>query len=253
MKIEKYTKLKGNKYNVCIDGINIKLYDDVIIKFELLRKKEISNELFKEIVMYNDYLEAYYKALKYLTKRMRTEKEVYLYLIKDFDKKVVKETIAKLKNDGYLNEEVYIKCYIDDQLILGNMGPNKIIKELVNLGCSHDAVNKRITSIDDEIWLDKIEKIINKKVRLNKNYGVNKLKDKIIYELGNMGYYKWMIDLVLKRTEFNDTDGILEKEYKKIMIKLTKKYEGNELKFKVINKLLAKGFTYEQIKKILND
>ena len=49
MKIEKYTKLKGNKYNVCIDGINIKLYDDVIIKFELLRKKKFLMNYLKKL------------------------------------------------------------------------------------------------------------------------------------------------------------------------------------------------------------
>ena len=39
MKIGKYTKLKDNRYSVKIDDLTIKLYDDVIVKFELLRVK----------------------------------------------------------------------------------------------------------------------------------------------------------------------------------------------------------------------
>ena len=44
MIIKKYTKMKSNKYKVLIDDIEVKLYDDVIIKYQLLRKKELSEE-----------------------------------------------------------------------------------------------------------------------------------------------------------------------------------------------------------------
>ena len=84
MKIGKYTKLKSNKYSVVFDDITVKLYDDVIVKYELLRLKEIDEKQFKEITEYNDKLEAYYKSLKYITKKLRTEKEIYKYLDKDF-------------------------------------------------------------------------------------------------------------------------------------------------------------------------
>ena len=83
MKIGKYTKLKSNKYSVEIDGISVKLYDDVIVKYELLRRKEIDDNLFKEMTEYNDRLEAYYKALKYISKKLRTEKEIEKYLSED--------------------------------------------------------------------------------------------------------------------------------------------------------------------------
>ena len=128
MKVGKYTKLKSNKYSVEIDGISVKLYDDVIVKYELLRIKEINDKLFKEITEYNDKLEAYYKSLKYITKKLRTEKEIYKYLEKDYDKKTILETIDKLKNSGYLNKELYLKCYISDQVNMNLVGPNKIKK-----------------------------------------------------------------------------------------------------------------------------
>ena len=104
MKIGKYTKLKSNKYSVVIDDITVKLYDDVIVKYELLRLKEIDDKLFKEITEYNDRLEAYYKSLKYITKKLRTEKEIYKYLDKDYSKEIILETIDKLKRMGYLNK-----------------------------------------------------------------------------------------------------------------------------------------------------
>ena len=116
MKIGKYTKLKSNKYSVVIGDITVKLYDDVIVKYELLRLKEIDDKLFKEITEYNDRLEAYYKSLKYITKKLRTEKEIYKYLEKDYNKDIIFETIDKLKRMGYLNKELYLKSYLSDQV-----------------------------------------------------------------------------------------------------------------------------------------
>ena len=62
MKIGKYTKLKDNRYSIKIDDLTIKLYDDVIVKFELLRLKEIDESLFKEITEYNDKFSSYFSS-----------------------------------------------------------------------------------------------------------------------------------------------------------------------------------------------
>jgi regulatory protein len=178
MKIVKYTKLKSNKYSVLIDDVNVKLYDDVIVKYELLRTKEIDEKLFKEIADYNDKLEAYYKSLKYITKKLRTEKEIYKYLEKDYDKKVIFETIDRLKKMGYLNEELYLKAYVSDQINMSLVGPNKIKKDLTALGYKEEDIIEYIDNIDRDVWISKIEKLVNKKLNGNRNLGVLKLKDK---------------------------------------------------------------------------
>lgn len=252
MKIKKYTKMKGNKYNVLIDDEVIKLYDDVIIHFELLRKDDIDEDLYEEIIEYNNSLEAYYKALKYISKRLRTEKEVYVYLEKDYTKKVVKETIDRLKKDGYLNEEIYLKCYFTDAINLKSIGPNKIKKELLKLGYEESVINDKLNEVDDSVWISKIENIVKKKINSNKSYGSNKLKEKILYELSNNGYYKWMIEDVIKSSEFKNDSSVIEKEYNKVYNKLCKKYEGYELDSKIMAKLIAKGFYYEEVKDVIS-
>lgn len=253
MKIKKYTKLKSNKYNVEIDDLNVKLYDDVIIKFELLRKDEIDEDLFQEITEYNDRLEAYYKALKYISRKLRTEKEMIKYLENDYSRSVVRETIDKLKKDGYLNEEIYLKSYLIDQVNLGISGPNKIKKDLVKLGIDAEKVVSKISEISDDIWLSKLEKIVNKKIKSNKSYSTNKLKEKLLYDLSNLGYYKWMIEEVINKSEFSNNDNLIEKEYSKAYNKLSKKYTGYELETKIISKLITKGFYYDDIKKFMTN
>ena len=253
MKIGKYTKLKSNKYSVVIDDITVKLYDDVIVKYELLRLKEIDDKLFKEITEYNDRLEAYYKSLKYITKKLRTEKEIYKYLDKDYSKEIILETIDKLKRMGYLNKELYLKSYLSDQVHMSLNGPNKIKKDLVSLGYDEDEIKESIESIDNDIWLDKVQKIINKKIKSNRNLGSNKLKEKLVYDLSNMGYYKWMIEDIIHSTEFSSDSNILEKEYNKLYARLSRKFDGSSIDYQIRMKLLQKGFYSSEIDKFIQN
>ena len=253
MKIGKYTKLKSNKYSVVIDDITVKLYDDVIVKYELLRLKEIDDKLFKEITEYNDRLEAYYKSLKYITKKLRTEKEIYKYLDKDYSKEIILETIDKLKRMGYLNKELYLKSYLSDQVHMSLNGPNKIKKDLVSLGYDEDEIKESIESIDNDIWLDKVQKIINKKIKSNRNLGSNKLKEKLVYDLSNMGYYKWMIEDIVHSTEFSSDSNILEKEYNKLYARLSRKFDGSSIDYQIRMKLLQKGFYSSEIDEFMQN
>ncbi len=250
MKIEKYKKLKSNKYEVVIDDIKVKLYDDVIVKFQLLRKKELTIEEFEEITEYNDRLEAYYKSLRYITRKLRSEKEIWKLLDKDFSKEIIKETIERLKSDGYLNEELFLKSYINDQINFGTYGPNKVKDDLIKLGFSEEVANERVNNISDDIWLDKISKIINRRVSSNRTYGVYKLKEKIVYDLSRMGFYKWMIEDVLDGYTLSTDISVVRKEYMKLYNKLSKKLEGSDLDYQIRMKLFQKGFTTEEIEAI---
>ena len=89
-------------------------------------------------------------------------------------------------------------------------------------------------------------------LRRNKSHGVNKLKEKILYDLMEMGFYKSMIEEVILESEFKVSDDVLIKEYNKIKNKLNKKYEGYELETKILTKLVSKGFYYEDIKRVMN-
>ena len=252
MKIIKFSKLKSNKYNVTLeDGEVLKLYDDVIVKYSLIRYKEIKDEELDDLVKYNESLDAYYSALKYLTIKMRSEWELKKYLSRKYEDDVINETISKLKKDGYLNRELYIKCYVDDAVALSNVGPNKIRKELSKLGFFDDEM-EYVSLIDDEVWLGKLDKIVSKKINSNHRYSTNKLKEKLLYDLSNDGYYKWMIEQVIKSKEFKEDDGLVQKEYDKLYRKLARKYDGSELTYQIRQRLYMKGFNSLEIEKVFS-
>ena len=73
MKIIKFKLKKNNIYEIIFDNkLKFDLYDDIIIKYNLLTKKEIDNNEFDNIVKDNFELSAYYKSLKYINIKMRT-------------------------------------------------------------------------------------------------------------------------------------------------------------------------------------
>ena len=54
------------------------------------------------------------------------------------------------------------------------------------------------------------------------------------------------------KTKFIVDSNILEKNYNTLYKKLSKKYSGKDLELHLLNKLLAKGFNYSEIKKLVD-
>ena len=82
MKINKFKKVGLNKYKIYSDNGVLTIYEDVILKYNLLYKKEIDDTLLEKINMDNYKASIYDSALKYIGVRMRSEKEVNEYLLK---------------------------------------------------------------------------------------------------------------------------------------------------------------------------
>ena len=75
-KISSFKTKKGGIYEITLDNHEkVNLYDDVILKYNLLLSKEIDEKKLKQILEDNSYLESYHIALKYLNYKLRTEKE----------------------------------------------------------------------------------------------------------------------------------------------------------------------------------
>ncbi len=245
MNITKFKKDKGNNYKVIIDNEEYILYDDTILKYSLLTKKNIDEELFLEVTKYNDFLKYYYLVLKYINKRLRCKKEIIAYLSKyDVDKYMIDLILDKLSNDGYLNEYVYLKSFINDSINLSDDGPIKIKAKLIKLGFNEDSIDEVLYDILSNVDLNKrLSNIIDKKVRLNNNKGKYYLKRKILLDLTNLGYNKETILDLINNINFDDSS-IYKKEREKAIKKYSNKYSGYELDSKVNNYLYRKGFSF---------
>lgn len=243
MYIEKYTKLKSGQYKLSFNNnTNCLLHEDLILKHNLLINKEIDDEKLDELLEENKSYIAYDLALNYLKVKMRTKKEIKEYLLKkEISNDLIDNAIDILTKQGYLNDDIYCKAFINDRINLSNDGPYKIKECLLKLGIKEEAINKNIIVFDEELELERIKKLINKQIKSNHNKSANILKRKIIDNLTVLGYTKSLVIREIEKIDVDDND-IKEKEYKKIYDKLSKKYSGKELEYKVKQKMYQKGF-----------
>ena len=204
MKIEKYKKIKDNKFRLTFDnGTVLDIYEDVILKNNLLYKKEIDICLLNEIENDNNYQMVYNIALKYIDVRLRSIYEIEVYLKnKGYSLEIIERTIDKLKKNKLLDDEVFTKAFIKDKINFTSMGKFKIINELSKVKVNADIIDKYIYEIDEEIWYEKINKLVNKYLKCNRKYSGFVLKNKIYLYLIKLGYDKNFVINVLNNYEF---------------------------------------------------
>lgn len=244
MKIQGYKYLGNSKYKVIINNEEYTLYEDIILKYDLLIKDVNEKDLAK-FLEENKRFEAYYVALKYIKTKLRTRKEIEEYLSKkdynDFD---IDYAVARLEQEKYIDERVYAKSYILDAINLKNIGPNKIVMELTNLGIDKNIVLDELSIFTNYIEEEKVYKYIEKSIKNNHNKSSYILKNKIKQNLINLGYNPNIINKYLNEYNIDDNE-IYQKELEKVRSKLSKKYTGKELEYKIKQNMYRKGFKVE--------
>ena len=252
MRINKFKKVGTNKYRIYFDNRSILLYEDVILKYNLLYKKEIDSDLLIEIDEENKKASIYDVALKYISIRMRSIKEMREYLKKKkFDSKDIDNTIDRLIYNGLLNDRDFARSYVNDKINLTNNGLDKIKNDLKELGVDESYINNAISNIDNEILLNKLEKIISKEVKINSKLPINKAKNKIINRCINLGYKKEDIINILDNYDIVSTSNI-KNDYDKLYNKYKNKYDNYKLNSVLKSKLYQKGYSIEEINKIID-
>ena len=243
MKIVKIEKLKNGKYKLNFEDDSIITYDEVILKYNLLFKNNIDSNMYNKIIEENRYYDIYCDCEKYSLKKRRSEKEIYNYLIKkEINNNTINSIISKLKNINLINDREYANAFINDKILLSDIGINKIKEELIKNNIDESIINEELSKIDTTIFDSKLKKIVLKKVKSNKKYSSSNFKNKLLNELILKGYNKDSILQELEHYQFDDIP-FLEKEYNK----LKNKYENS----KIIQKLLSKGFRYDDILNII--
>ena len=241
MKINSIQLKSGNKYLLLIEDKKYILYDDVIIKYQLYNKKEIDDSLLKKINEDQNFYTAYYKMISFLSYKMRTEQEVRNKLRSyHLGKSLTDLVIDKLKEDNYLNKDKYLNSFFHDQIVLTLNGPDKIKYDLKKIGYDDDEIDNLIDSIDEEEWINRINKIVEKKLKANHTLSCKMFNLKIRQHLNGLGYSNYLVDKI-GDIVFDETE-IYKKTYEKLYKQYHNKCKDSELESKINNKLYQQGF-----------
>lgn len=254
MKIDKVQKMPSGKYKIVLDsGDKITTYDDVILEKGLLYHKDISFEDLKELNQKTEYYDIYYKAVKMISVKYRSEKEIREFLKeKELSKEKKEQIVKRLKDTGLINDERYMHSYINDRMHLSSDGPYAIGKYLTSHGIDENKVTKALQEIRTEEIENKIKDLLSKKIKTNHKDSPYVLKQKLVQTLGNKGFDKTMVASIFDTLEVKE-EGLLMKEYEKQYKRLSKKYSGRDLLFQIRQKLYSKGFHADEIDAVLTD
>ncbi len=253
MKISKIKKTNSGKYNLILDNNEkITTYDDVILKNNLLYNKELNGEELNKVNIDTRYYDIYNKCIKLISTRLRSEKEIIEYLNKnniDDEQKAI--LISDLKKNGLINDQRFAKSFITDKLNFSINGPIKIKNLLMENNIDTKIIDEELANVDNSVYLNKIKKIIDKRIKSNSKYSNSMLKQKLMNDLILLGFYRDDINICLNNVKFENND-LIESAYDKLYKKLCLKYSGNDLYRKLQEKLYQKGFSLSEIIDILD-
>lgn len=248
MKIIKYKKKANGKYSVFLDdGREFVYYEDVILKYNLLLKKEIDEESLIEIHNTNLEYDVYYVALKSINARYKSVFELKQSLIKkEYPLPMIDKAIEKLIQQKYLDDRSFTKSYIYTQMNTTMHGPNRIRRDLVQKKVDSAIIDDEMSIYTEEIQQEKIDKLVQSAIKKNHTRGGVVLKQKVVNDLKLQGFDSSVISSVILNAHFPVDSSIAKKEYDKLYNKYSKKYEGYELKHIIHEKMYQKGLLYEE-------
>lgn len=249
-KIESIIKKKNGEVDlVFFDGEIIHSNIETFTDYYLYENKEISDEIYNEIVNKNKLFQDKKYAVNLLMKKSYSEFQIKEKLAKrHLSNQEIAQIISYLKEYNYLNDEAYFK---------------EFVSALEKKGYGYYRINEKLNEVGIDIKYDLDEEkeksraleILPQLVKKYSLYSVNKMKDSIFNSLMYLGYeneiVKEMIDsldvLELKKQEIEK----LKKDY----YRLTYRYSDSEKREKrdlIINKLKMKGYQYSDIIEVLN-
>lgn len=248
MKVVKYKKNTKGRYKVIFDdGHEALLYEDVILKYELLIKKEISLDEFILMDKYNQECDVYYVGLNKLRSRFRSTNELREILLKlEYPSDLVEKALDKLIKQGYLNDRVYVKSYLHSQIISNNKGPYLLEKELLQKKIDQSVIDDEMSEYSFDLQREKINKIIKKELMKNHSSGGVVLKQKIYIIIKQKGFDISLLNEIINNYSFGSNKDMAKKEYDKYYKKYSRKYSGEELERKIREKLYSKGLRYDE-------
>lgn len=251
MKIVKYKKIASNKYKIFLENNSIVLYENVILKYKLLLKKEINEDELIEINEENFRESIYDSALRYISVRIRSKKEVKEYLLKKkYELNDINEAIIKLEKNNLIDDNYFCKCFVKDKINLSCCGIDRIKNDLLKYGIEEELIESELNNIDINIFIEKLGNVISKEIKLNNKLPINKLKNKIINKCLNLGFRLEDINQIINTLNLDSCSDI-NSDYNKLYNKYKDKYDESKLKIYIKSKLYQKGYTIDEINHIL--
>ena len=197
MKIERLKFKSGNLFSVTVTDNPPFVLDDIsVYKLGLAEGKEVSDELFEEIVKISGQEGAKYAAARMLTAGRKTELEIIQRLRqKGFTDENIKSATELFKKSGVLNDEQYAAAYIKDAVNLKKYSVRQIRMKLMQKGIDRQVISTLAAKLDD---FPQLYKLVETQMSKNPD---KKDMEKFKRRLCGKGFSLWDINKVVGEFE----------------------------------------------------
>lgn len=174
------SKTNANVFVVTTSEGEFVLHSDIIVKYKI-EKGVVNDNIFLEAVNESEVLIGLNLCLKYISSKLKTEKQIKDYLYKkNFKKLAVDKILEKLKEYNVVNDEMYAESYSKAN---PSFSKNKIKQKLMSVGVKTDICEVTTQEVNDETSCIKhAEKYMRNKVADKQTI------EKLIRRLQGMGY-----------------------------------------------------------------
>ena len=223
---------------------------------KIAQDQGITEQQYNLLTKLHAYAYGYRKAIKKLAYKDQSVREISDLLdgVRHLDADGKRRIMKELTDSGYLNDEMLVKNEIEnDQIKL--IGRKKTEFNLLKRGIDKELVEKYINQIDESF---EIKRGMEKAQRLLKGIRDKSFRETIMNlktKLIGAGYDSSTADEIIERLQLIPDEEVensnLRQEYEKAYRKYSRKFSGYDLKQKMYSYLYGKGYSSDDIKKII--
>lgn len=123
------------------------------------------------------------KVLKYILYKKRTEKEVRQKFSSMYDENTLEDVIQNLKDNGYINDEIYIERAVNEFMAINTLSTKEIRNKLYTKGVNSNLIDDYFSKHEGE--LEEYEIACAKKIMIKKQSQLeNKEIEIFLYKKG---------------------------------------------------------------------
>ena len=268
-------KKDKSRYSVYLDdSFWLGVSEGTLIKFNLAKGQTLTPEECQTIRDYEQEESLYLRAIKHLSRALKSSGEVYDYLkaqaLKqaDLDSLEAKEdflaelepylgrVIGRLVSQGYLDDALYGRSLVLTEARVGRKGPQLIGRKLQDKGLTASQIAQALEAYEVDLLEENIQTLIEKFYKSHRRLLAGQLKRKVQEHLLTKGYSLAMIQPYLEdcqpEADLDHEADLVDQAASKARRQLSRRHEGKALILKIKESLYRKGFDLDLVNQWLD-
>lgn len=204
--VERQPKNKS-RYNIHINEVYaFSVHEDILIKHRILKGELVEEDRLADIIKEDERQSAYLQAIRFISHRPRSAKELSLKLKeKGYESDCIEHAIERMRQLNYVNDQVFAVHVTEQRVYSQNKGRRLVQQELAQKGVPKEDIIEALGKLDEERELESLLELGRKRWRQQSGTPIEK-KRKLWAFLMRRGFTSSQIQLVMKDCVGSDMD-----------------------------------------------